>query len=469
MALQNTTASAFLSTSPVEDANTGRILQEHIAFWAQFDSDEEAKRKAEKARQAEFNRKKNKDAFDLYDGLAGQEATGYFQNQVRKYIDVNSDRLLDISQRASAGDENAILQYNHEKQKLQGMISGSVAVADKIKELQALKDAGKFNELRDGELFKTISSLQKSNYIITPEGQFKIWDGSASEFVDVDPLGLGFDLSKATYHAPVNFDDIGDDIAGSIKLKKVDGETRITPENIIDAKARIRNEFKDANVLTTWALSQNMKRELTDLDVDKLVDKFYETQVKSGLQVISTPIAIKTKKQALVNAQLEARKKRKALDDAKPVFTRADDEKEVPITSITVDGKTIKGDVINVEGFFVEEAIGEKTFRQTVNQFVRDKKTGDISAVVTTKETVPAVFDPETDFETSPATTKSTTRVVTDKNELNLLVKEMNEINSLSEVSKEIDIAIGKIEEPPSDKPPRATDEDIKNLPDLKN
>jgi hypothetical protein len=286
---QNTNSAAFLKLKPLQNTNTGALIEEHKRYWTKYKSDKEAKDLARKQNEAEFERKLNKDTFDKYGGLSGIEAKGYFTEQVMSYKKANSEKWLDLSKKALAGDEDSMVLYEQEKEKLKNLIEGSVAVSTKVGELQKQKADGTFNEFRDKELDNFLSQIGKSNYYLDPEqGKYRILDPkNPNVLLEIDPKKLTNDFLSASFNEKISFGDVGSDIADTITLDDVDGSKFITEKTRRDAILKSKQELQaNGNLYLSYAKQNNLEKDFDDLsetELNDLAKKYSEEHVLTNL------------------------------------------------------------------------------------------------------------------------------------------------------------------------------------------
>ena len=459
--MESTNSVAYLTTDPVKNTNTHQIVEGHMRYWAKFDAEEEAERKKQEAQQEEFARKKQKLGFDNYKGLSDLEAKGYFTEQVVNYKNANADEWLRLSKASANGDEQATIQLSREKEKLQNLITASTTISGKVAELQALKEKGTYNELRDKPLEDFVSSLNKGVYQITENGKYKVYSKENDELLEVDPLRLQSDFMKSTYHKKVNFDIIGDAVAGSIKLKNRDGNKSITPADVKVGIDRVHNVFKqDPNVLTTWALSKGLKKtasELNDVERNDLATQFFEEQVRSNIGE-----AVKT-----------ATTTSDSTDNSGGGISIANDENNVPLKELAVEGHgTFSGDIINAPSGGIKLTTKNKNSNRTttITMFGRNKN-GKLVGFGEEVVTIPETYVQENgenkldaygyEIVDKPKHEKKKAVIVHDRAELNKFATQIDGISNLGELADAINEATGV------KKTQTKTNSKIDSLPDL--
>ena len=338
---QNTNASAFTRLQPLQNSNTGALIEEHKRYWRKYKDDKEANDLSAKANENEFQRKLKKDSFEKYEGLSGLESKGYFTEQVMNYKKENSDYWLDISRKALSGDDDAIALYSQEKEKLQNLIDGSVAVSAQVAKLQKMKADGTFNPIRDKDLADFIEQMGKSNYYLDPKlGKYRIIDkNNPNVLLEIDPKKLTNEFLSSTFHPNIELGTIGTDIASTIKLDDVNGSKSVSDSNKNNAIEKIRQEMKaNENLYATYSMSKanpNNKNfdDLSDIELTKLASDFYTDHVFSNFATKDNSLANQSKRADLVSKGLEQDKKRKALLD------EDEDEENKSNISVAEDGK----------------------------------------------------------------------------------------------------------------------------------
>lgn len=462
---QNTTSAAFTRLRPLENTNTGAIVEEHIRYWEKYKDDKEAAALARKAKANEFQRKVAKQNFDTYAGLSGQDADGYFREQIVNYKNENAEKWVDLAKRVNVGDEDAIILYAQEKEKLGNLINASKVVAAKSEELVKQKADGTFNEHLDQDLLDFNEQLAKSNYALDPKlGKFRIYDKNNPEvLLEVDPLKLTNEYLNANFNKPVDFTATGSTLAKGL-LDSIDGNKLITRDTDIRGTQLALNEFSQDPILAkSWYRDQQRKglntnkksfEELDDVEFNNLASSFYQQSIKPNISetVKDTELEDAAKRQALRNAKLEEQRKRQLLkkgakDAAKDANTvsiatveSGDKVKGIivkyPTTAIGDDDTiyTIKGD-----GVTIEEVTGDKETRTTYTNFVRGKD----GIIAIGNEVVKTPVLDEDGEPTGKFQEVETEVVVTDKVELNRIATNINNnegeaFNDLSELNAEL-------------------------------
>lgn len=223
-----TNARAFIRLQPTKN-NIGGIVEEHTRFWRKYDDEQEAKRKAQQAREAETKRKLDKQAFDLYSGLKPEENKGYFNNQIIQYADSNRKKWKDLVYKATFnGDIDARLQLEEEKNKLDNLVKLNKVYGQKQSELLKQKSEGTFNPELDTPVEDFHKSLAQGKYKINSNGTVSVYDPEGKQ---VETLSSSEMLSNPyltwSYSKNANFDKNGLAIAQKI-LDTKDGSKQIT-------------------------------------------------------------------------------------------------------------------------------------------------------------------------------------------------------------------------------------------------
>jgi hypothetical protein len=417
MAQQGTTAAAFTRLRPLEGTNTGAIVEEHIRFWEKNKGDKEAAKLAREAKANEFKRKVAKQTFDTYKGLEGQEAAGYFTEQIVNYKNENAEKWVDLAKKINTGDENAIILYAKEKEKLRNLINASKVVAAKSAELVKQKADGTFNEHLDSDLLDFNEQLARSNYALDPKlGKFRIYDkNNPNVLLEVDPLKLTNEYLSANFNQPVDFTSTGSRLAKGL-LDSIDGNKQITQETNVRGVQLALNEFsQDPVIAKSWYRDQQKKglnsntktfEELDDGEFNNLAASFYQQSIKPNISETTkdTELEDAGKRQALINAKLEAQRKRQLLKKGAKEATEGETTIEITTTEegntisreITASGQPVSTEILGETmftikgGFSVDEVEGDKDTRTTYTNFARGK---DGIVAIGTKTTKTPVLD----------------------------------------------------------------------------
>ena len=125
MAKQVTTASALTRLRPVSQPNIGGIVQEHIRYWAKNKSEEEAKELERQAKENEFRRKANEQAFKDFEGLQPEDNAGFLQSQIVARFEENKPYYVKLAKAAANGNMDAKLKLADEKRKIGSVVSAN--------------------------------------------------------------------------------------------------------------------------------------------------------------------------------------------------------------------------------------------------------------------------------------------------------------------------------------------------------
>lgn len=462
---QATTSAALTRLKPLENTNTGVIVEEHIRYWQKRKDIKEAVALARDARNSEFQRKIAKQDFDTYKGLSDIEAEGYFANVIIKDFDANAERLADLGQKANNGDRDAMIEFEQEKRKYKNYVNASKAVTAKSKELIEQKSSGTFNEHLDQDLMDFNEQFARSNYVLDPKsGKIKVYDkNNPKTLLEIDPQRLTNEYLNATFHKPVDFTATGTLLSKNL-LDSVDGSKILDSNTKIKGNQLALNEFEQDPVLAkSWYKSQQKLGEISkektyeqldDVEFGNLASSFYEKAIKPNISqtIKDTELEDSLKEQRLENARLDATKKRQAIKKGEKnaqkgintvsIATVESGEKAkdilvaYPTTAISKDDTiyTIKGD-----GVTIEEVSGDKETRTTYSNFVR----GENGIIAIGREVIKTPIFNDDGEPTGKSEEEVTDVVVTDKIELNKIAtnitsKEGEAFNDLGELEAEL-------------------------------
>lgn len=367
---QNTNSAAYLKLQPNRSNGIGKIVQEHIRYWRQFDEQETAKKKAQKAREAEFARKINKDAFEMYDGLSPEENQGFLNAQIISAFESKKEELLDLSKRALQGDNNAMLKYLDYKKKFQSLANVNKVYGEKALELEKMKSDGNFNPYIDEPTERFKNSLSKGLYKLNPNDlSIEAYNPNSKETITIKASELlNNEYLASTYHSQPKFDEYGPEIASSL-LDNIDGNKQITPQTEIRGISAVKSIFNsDPLEATSWYalyLKDNKINpqtakpyaQLSDAEKTKIAKDYYNKNVSGLIQqtIKDTTLEDRTKKQSLRNAELLEEKRQLEIDKLE---NPKENPKKFKIQAITDDESRLaksKGkesnNLIRFEGF----------------------------------------------------------------------------------------------------------------------
>lgn len=338
MAGQNTTAEAFLRLRPLENTNIGAIVEEHVRYWKKTRDKEKADELARKAKEAEFNRKINKETFEIYNGLQPEENAGFLNDQIVTTFEKNKPYYMALAKASANGNIDARLALADEKRKIQSAVKINKVYSEKIQELEEQKTKGVFNEVLDSDVERFKTSILQGKYKLNPDWTLDVYSPALEDELKSSSSGLfkdgivklnsstlfNNDFLNSSFNKKAEFVKNGKAIANNL-LDTEDGNRQINAQTKVDGIKLVKGLFAEDSVeARTWygtASRQglvNFNRPFSDLDEvqqNQLADAYYEQVVRPNLEEVTVDNTLDDalKRQRLRNAQLDATKKRQAI------------------------------------------------------------------------------------------------------------------------------------------------------------
>lgn len=477
---QNTNASALIRLRPLENTNTGQLVEEHIRYWRRYKDAGEAQKRAEEARRREFQRKVNKDTFELYDGLTPEENAGFLNAQIIDNFERNKPYYVELAKRASGGDVNAMVQLADEKRKIESATKVNKVYSEKIQALEEQKAKGEFNDVLDTQLDKFKNSLMQGKYRFNPDWSLDIYDPNDDEIIRLSSSALfNNDFLNSQFNKKADFVGNGRTIAQNL-LDSEDGTKEVTAQTRLDGIRLVKSLFGQDNVeARTWF--GNAKRdglvdiqtpfgELSEVEKNQLAETYYDQNVATQLEEIIKDSSLDDaiKRQRLANLRKTGQRTQQLIDkgnrdadENRTTISASTDEagNELIISSIESgtgeELATGRSRVYNLNGKPITFGVkGNSNTNRTFTSLVKDESTGEVYAI---GEEVQKVQVPLTNADGSVQTDangneKTTTReqvvpiVENDKAILNNIARqiESNEGNNLKNLS-ELDLLLNDL------------------------
>ena len=177
----NTNAAAFLRLRPLQNVNTGSIIEEHVRYWNKMENDQAAQERARRAKEQELRMKMNKESFELYDGLMPDEVKGFLASQIIDNFEKRKPYLRELSKRAAAGDNRARLELSEVKQSLGNLANASSVYSKKMAELNEQKGKGTYNEYLDGEVNRFMDSMSRGKFKVNEDFSLDVYSPAIEE------------------------------------------------------------------------------------------------------------------------------------------------------------------------------------------------------------------------------------------------------------------------------------------------
>ena len=256
--MQNTNAEALIRLRPLQNTNIGAIVEEHVRYWKKTRDAEQAEKLAQKAKEQEFNRKVNKDTFEIYSGLQPEENAGFLNDQIIGNFEKNKPYYMALAKESARGNIDARLALADEKRKIQSAVKINQTYSAKIKELEDQKAKGIFNEVLDSDIERFKNSITKGKYKLNPDWTLDIYSPALEDELKSSSSGLfkdgivklnsstlfNNDFLNSTFNKKADFVKNGKAIATNL-LDKIDGNEQITPKTKIDGIKLVRGLFSE--------------------------------------------------------------------------------------------------------------------------------------------------------------------------------------------------------------------------------
>ena len=481
---QNTNSGALIRLKPLENNNIGAIVEEHIRYWQKYKDNQEAEKLANQARENEYKRKLQKQAFDLYEGIRPEDTKGYFNSQIIGLYEKNKEAYSNLAKQASNGDIDALIKLKDIKDKFVSLSKANEIYSTKISDLNKQKSEGFYNPVLDINTQKQAESFSKGLYKINDDFTLEFYNPNTQETQRLSPSQLyDNDFLNYTYSKPADFDGQAKKIATDL-LNTEDGQKLIddptTKRRGVSISRAVLDE--DNKFARSWYGTAQQRGlidfntaydDLSEVEKNKLAETYYDNVVFDKIQEVRNPLGIAQKKQALTNSQLEATKKRQSIKKGKQDLQEADLS-----LATTEDGEQIKtdlrkgdfsdfnkavkeGTILNIVGTPTKRDVSdEKETAVTFTHLIRDDKTGDLTVIgkEVVTEKVPVLNDDGTVQEDSNGNQKFTTkqsvqtRIIDSDSELNTL-SDMFGVKNLEEINQKVEDVIGKENIKPKTKP----------------
>ena len=286
---QGTNAAAYQRLRPLENTNTGSIVEEHIRYWKKYKDKEEADKLAMEAKKRLYESQIAEKYDKAITEMSPSDVNRFYQDQVISTLEANKDEIADLAKRKTEGDATAIMPYNAKKQQFADMAKMGNAIGGKLAELTKIKQSGDYNKVLDEPLAEMIDAMNSGMFAIdkktlkhriySKDGKRVLFDGSSEELTNAF-LSTGF-------NKPVNYLATGELISKSIKLPEVNGNVQWTPEAtrsaIISTASALNN---DPNLMETYKKENGINKptqEMSPVEINTLATKFTDEFVVKGV------------------------------------------------------------------------------------------------------------------------------------------------------------------------------------------
>lgn len=292
----STNSSAFLRLKPLENTNTGSIVQEHIRYWNETKSKEEAEKLAREAKLNEFKRKQSADVGTLLTALNPEDVAPLFNSSFFEFMKENEDFHLELSKNAQDGTAQDKMKYNTELRKVNTMANLTKTVEVKLNDLTKQLVTNKGYNITDEPLYELVNSMSKGFFvvdkktadirIISEDGKKVLFDGTA------DRLQAKFLTSN--FSPIVDFNTEAENIGDGL-LDTLDSGKQKTPETRIKGIRLVESRFGNSQLLREnyfeFAKRKNYNvpkgksyNELSDIEKIKVSASFYDNIVDKTIQ-----------------------------------------------------------------------------------------------------------------------------------------------------------------------------------------
>lgn len=188
MALKNVSnARAFIRLTPTKN-NIGGIVEEHIRYWRKYDDEQDAKDKAEKAREKLALQNANKDVLEL-SNLRPDENASYFNEQIISNYESMKPEIARLAKEYRFnGDLSAGLKLQELKKKIESASKMSKLYGEQVAKLNKQKNVdGTFNEELDAPIEKVLDGFSKGLWKLDKNFDFSLYDPNSSDVKTLSP------------------------------------------------------------------------------------------------------------------------------------------------------------------------------------------------------------------------------------------------------------------------------------------
>lgn len=379
---QSTNAAAYKRLEPLQNTNTGAVVEEHIRFWKKYKDEEEANKLAMEAKKREYESQIAEKYDKAVTGLAGTDVLPYFQDSMVSAMEYQSPELAKLAKDKIDGVPGATLKYDAKVREFKEASGLATALSAKLKESNEKIQSNDFNKVLDQPMVDLTNALNNGQFVVdkktlklrvySQDGKKILFDGS-SEQLKNDYLSSGFNKK-------VDFDTEGTEIAKGIVLPDVNGNIQWTPdlERIGKIKAASKLE-SDPTLMETYKRMNNIYKpteEMSPLEKNTLATNFFENYVRGGVKTkdnsqanANTRSLMNARNVAQANAERELQIKESKLPTLKLATTATGQpvtEKETvqskgqPVSSKT-SNKIWTNVLINNGGVITTDAGNKKT------------------------------------------------------------------------------------------------------------
>ncbi|QQV91509.1 hypothetical protein M1M25_gp073 [Tenacibaculum phage Gundel_1] len=439
--MANGAAAAYKQLQPIKPIQTGAIIEEHIRYWKKYDDAKDAADKARKAKEAEALGKQKAEAFKLYSGLTPEENQGFLNSQIIGNFEKHKSEYAELAKKASRGDVDARLKLQNIKNKIDNITKANKVYGEKAVALAKQKAEGNYNEYIDKPIEDFGNATSKGMYKVNDDWSMDMYDPTSNEVKKV-PSGalLSNEYLNASYNKAPQFQTNGPLIAKTL-LDTADGQKLIDSDTKVKGTRLVKNLFaQDPTEAISWygkymkelgvdSYQQKPFSQLSDLEANIIAESYYNQNVLPRIQEVTkdTTLDDANKKAALINKQLEAKKKRLAIrksnrKDTANIITVATNEKgdilkglqaEYPTTAISPDSEIY---IVGNNGVSLKDVKGDKETESTLTNLVIESN-GDVVGLAKKVVKTP-IRDSEGDL-TGKFDEEIVDEVITNKNELN--------------------------------------------------
>lgn len=266
---QNTNAIAGLKLQPNKSNGVGRIVEEHIRYWRKTKSEEEAEINAKKARQQEFNYKKNNKSLELLEGITPKDSKGFLNSQIIDAFEKKKPLIKSIIDRINAGDSSAVLEYSELKEKFARLSNVNELYGKKSEEYA--KDEANYNPILDKGKKDFNVSTSKNLYFVNDDLGFDVMINGRDEPLKISSSELyENEYLTGSYSGKAKFKEYG--VAVAANLLKNNGDPKDI-NNLNKGILQIKSIFNENNIEARSAygvyvegLKEKKEEELTDFE-----------------------------------------------------------------------------------------------------------------------------------------------------------------------------------------------------------
>ncbi len=389
---QATTSAALIRLRPLERTNTGAIVEEHIRYWNETKTKEEAAKLAREAKLKQFQRQKSKDVNILLTALNPEDVAPLFHSSFLEHMKQNEDSDAELARLAASetGTMKDRVNYQRRLRQVESLATLTTNVEKKFIDLTGQLAENEGYNITDKDLFETVNSMTKGFFvvdkntgdirIISEDGQKVLFDGSAE--------GLQAKFLTSNFSPLVDFNVTAEDIGDNL-LDTLDGNKQKTPNTRIKgirlAESKLANNPLLRENYFEFAKQENYNvpkdktyNELDDVEKSQVAISFYDDIVDKTISETFKDTSVKDAIELERLSALRKTRKKEAEEGVATISVATTEEGDaIELNSVIYRrvGLLQGDDVFTIKGgLSIEEVKGDKKTTTTYTNFARGKK-----------------------------------------------------------------------------------------------